>query len=61
MSRVRDLNDNQERCLDRLDKKDPEARVIGWFEGLTRRGPIVQLSNGAQKLVNESGYSIAYP
>lgn len=57
----RELNDNQMRCLDRIDKKDPEARVIGWFTGVTRKGPIVQLSTGKQKLINETGHAVVYP
>lgn len=60
-SKYRELNNAQERCLDRIDKKDPDAKVIGWFEGVNRKGPIVQLSNGEQKLVNGSGYAIAHP
>lgn len=58
---VRELNDAQQRCLDRLAKKDEEAIVIGWFEGVTRKGPIVKLSTGEQKLINASGYAINYP
>lgn len=57
----RELNDAQERCLDRISKKDPDAKVTGWFDGVTRKGPIVLLSSGAQKLVNNSGYAISYP
>ena len=56
----RELNENQHRCLDRIEKKDPDATVVDWFEGLTRRGPIVLLSTGEKKLINESGYAVKY-
>jgi hypothetical protein len=60
MSKTRELNDAQERCLDRLAKKDPKAIVIDWFEGVNRRGPIVLLEDGTKKLINASGYAIAH-
>lgn len=51
---VRELNDKQMNKLDQISKGDPNARVMGWAtRGKT--GPIVQMSNGQQSIINITG------
>ena len=53
----RDLNDKQERKLDRIAEADPEARVTGWHDGHAGRGPIVRSSGGRLAVINHTGYA----
>ena len=57
MNTERELTAAQERSLDRVDKRDPEARVTGWInDPAFGRGPIVTLSDGSERLINVNGY-----
>ncbi len=53
----RKLNEKQHRALDRIAKRDPEAKVIGWVQESAAFGPRILTSDGKKVVVNPSGYT----
>lgn len=54
--KIRDLNEEQHRALDRIANADPEARVIGWLDQTNfGRGPVVDGPQTGRALVNVTG------
>lgn len=53
----RELTDRQHNALDRLEKKDENAIVIGWAKAAPKGGgPVVKCEEG-RLLVRPSGYT----
>jgi hypothetical protein len=46
-----ELTDAQHTKLDRLDKDNPGAKVVGWFMG----GPVIRYPSGQERNVRRDG------
>jgi hypothetical protein len=53
-----ELVPRQVAALERLEKRDPNALVVGWSKAL--RGPIIEYGTGERKILSPTGYPRKY-